>query len=250
MARKWDQQETDWAASMKVRYLFVDRRLALELPHFGSYFYNGETGMNEQLTEEQLNKFDHIRGIKEIYRHGPISIYDLKALGIPELRSGWFKATPVVALSTQLAVGLSCGLFIALLVRSRAWPRIKENARDLKAGMGPGTDRCSAVRQRIADNDRAAVGTRLGYPAHHVDSNPGRGAHQFSGDQGPRAARDKPGDAPGVRTALAIAVPFTIIAGVAILDAATVNIFGVEKVLNDPTAIHIPFEGPKVGAPT
>lgn len=54
----------------------------------------------------------------------------------------------------------------------------------------------------------------------------------------------------GVRTALAIAVPFTIIAGVAILDAATVNIFGVEKVLNDPTAIHIPFEGPKVGAPT
>lgn len=250
VAHKWDQQETDWAASMKVRYLFVDRRLALEKPHFGSYFYNGETGMNQQLTAEQLNKFDHIRGIKEIYRHGPISIYDLKALGIPELRSGWFKATPIVALSTQLAVGLSCGLFIALLMRSRAWPWIAKNARELREAWGPALtgavlmasgsltmialllERVWVTPVTMWTAILTVVVTNLSATVALVRRATSRVSWQ------------------GVRTVSLIAIPFVIIAGVAILDAATVNIFGVEKALNDPTAIHIPFNGPKVGGPT
>lgn len=44
VARGWGTEQTDMAAAMQVRYLYVDSRLADELPHYGSYFFNGETG--------------------------------------------------------------------------------------------------------------------------------------------------------------------------------------------------------------
>lgn len=31
-------------STTRLRFLYVDRRLALELRHFGSYFFEGETG--------------------------------------------------------------------------------------------------------------------------------------------------------------------------------------------------------------
>mgnify|MGYP000101826741 CR=1 FL=1 len=61
---------------------------------------SGEPGNGHLLlTDAQLAKFDKVPGIKEIYRHGPISIYDLKDLGVPEQRNGWYGETPTVTRS-------------------------------------------------------------------------------------------------------------------------------------------------------
>ena len=54
----------------------------------------GETSGSQQLTDWELTKFDSVPGIALVYRHGPISIYDLKGLGIQELRNGWYGETP------------------------------------------------------------------------------------------------------------------------------------------------------------
>ncbi|MCB0931324.1 MAG: hypothetical protein KDB71_05425 [Mycobacterium sp.] len=48
-------------------------------------------------TEAQLDKVDSVPRIKRLYRHGPVSIYDLRGLGVPELRSGWFRPSRVWA---------------------------------------------------------------------------------------------------------------------------------------------------------
>ena len=81
-ADEWGPGESELARGLYVRYLYVDRRLAQELPHNGAYFYKGETEGPQQLTLAELTKFDNVRGIHTVYRHGPISIYDLSGLNI------------------------------------------------------------------------------------------------------------------------------------------------------------------------
>lgn len=67
-----------------------------------------------------------------------MSIYDLQGLGIAELRSGWFGSTPQVRVTTQLAVGLLCGLLIALVMRNALGVRIRESAvRSSRVGSPP-----------------------------------------------------------------------------------------------------------------
>ena len=78
----------------------------------------------QQLTDWELTKFDSVPGIAVVYRHGPISIYDLKGIGVQELRSGWYGETPPVTLLTQLAVGLLGGLLVGLTLHSRLRPRL------------------------------------------------------------------------------------------------------------------------------
>lgn len=117
---------TDWGASemastarLNLRYLFVDRRLADELPHLGWYFMENETAQPTQLTRDRLDKFDAAQGVREVYRHGPISIYDLKETGVAEVRSGWVGSSSAPSLPTQLLIGLLIGLVMALSARSR-----------------------------------------------------------------------------------------------------------------------------------
>lgn len=64
VAKSWGTTETDNAIAMRLRYLYVDRRLADELPPYGSYFFQGETGDGQQLSDEQLMKFDNVPGIR------------------------------------------------------------------------------------------------------------------------------------------------------------------------------------------
>lgn len=137
VAPTWGLRETDMAASMRLRYLYVDLRLADSLPPYGSYFFMGETGMGQQLTVPQLTKFDKVPGINIVYRHGPVTIYDLKGLGVPELRSGWYGETPQVQTSTQLAVGMACGLLLAVVFRSRYRTRIVATATRMRKSWGP-----------------------------------------------------------------------------------------------------------------
>jgi hypothetical protein len=137
VAPRWGQKETDMAASMRLRYLYVDRRLALERPRFGFYFQQGETGDGKQLTDAQLTKFDAVKGIDVAYRHGPVTIYDLKNLGIPDDPTGRFETAPHPGLLHQIGLGVAHGAVIVGLMLSRWWPGLVARAKGLYRAAGP-----------------------------------------------------------------------------------------------------------------
>jgi hypothetical protein len=137
-ADEWGPEESDLARGLYLQYLYVDRRLAQELPHAGGYFYQGETDGPPQLTLSQLTKFDNVDGIREIYRHGPISIYDLSGLDIPAVwLTGWSGKTPATSVRIQLAIGLLLGLALGLVVRSHAGRIVTEKIKSFQIAAGP-----------------------------------------------------------------------------------------------------------------
>jgi hypothetical protein len=135
-ADAWDSGKSELARSLYLQYLYVDRRWALELPHSGAYFYKGETESPQQLTRAELTKFDNVRGIRTVYRHGPISIYDLSGLDVTEVKSGWGGKTPAVDVRLQLAIGLLSGLALALVARSNAGYIVTEKVKSFKIAAG------------------------------------------------------------------------------------------------------------------
>lgn len=118
--------ERSMISGLKIRYLYVDRRWADNYPMVGHYFATGETPHPMQISRQSLKKFDGISGVNEVYRHGPVSIYDLRELtgqSLEESRS-WQTGDPrQVSLLTQIAVGILVGLLLALASRYGAWSR-------------------------------------------------------------------------------------------------------------------------------
>ena len=135
-ADEWGLEESDIARGLHLQYLYVDRRLAQELPHEGGYFYQGDTNAPQQLTPAELAKFDNVRGIREVYRHGPISIYDLSGLNIPVWLTGWADKTPAISVHIQLAIGLLLGLALALAARSNAGRIVTEKIKSFQITAG------------------------------------------------------------------------------------------------------------------
>jgi hypothetical protein len=140
-ADEWGPRESELARGLYLRYLYVDRRLAQELPHNGAYFYKGETEGPQQLTQAELTKFDNVRGIRTVYRHGPISIYDLSGLNIPAVWltgwSAWSVKPPAIRVHIQLAIGLLLGLALALVARSNAGYVVTERIKSFQITAGP-----------------------------------------------------------------------------------------------------------------
>jgi len=245
VAKGWGREQTDIAAAMQVRFLFVDGRLADEMPHYGSYFFSGETGQGQQLTARQLSKFERVPGIRLLYRHGPISIYDLKDLGIPELRSGWFKPTPQVSVPAQLAVGLAFGVLLAFTVRSRLGRRIKQTWSDLRRVWGPalttaivlaGTSIVSILLLlggvwltplTVLTAVLVVVGTNVRLMTTLIR----RATRRLSWRR--------------IRLAAMFAVPLAAVVAVAVWDAALVVDIKVRQILNSPAAVHISPDAPE-----
>jgi|GEM_PF-2111039 len=243
VAKSWGTTETDNAIAMRLRYLYVDRRLADELPPYGSYFFQGETGDGQQLSDEQLMKFDNVPGIRVVYRHGPVSIYDLQGLGIAELRSGWFGSTPQVRVTTQLAVGLLCGLLIALVMRSALGVRIRESAVRSSRVWGPALTGAVVLSAACLASINlllarvwltpltigcAAAVVVLGNPSGFVR------LVRRAADAVPRRA---------VRAAAWMVVPLAVIVAGAVLSAAGEDIVKVRQILDDPAAVHLSPNG-------
>jgi hypothetical protein len=123
-AGNWGPEQTAVARGLHVSYLYVDQRLADSLPRDGFYFYPGESLTPKRITTVNLTKFSHVRGLRIIYHHGPVSIYDTAGLGISPVRQGF---------AGQRRMGLGrlgdaiCGAALAglaLLFRRRlAWMR-------------------------------------------------------------------------------------------------------------------------------
>lgn len=244
VADSWGLPETDKAVAMRLRYLYVDRRLAAEKPHYGSYFFQGETGEGKQFTAQQLSKFDSVPGISVVYRHGPVSIYDLKGLGFAELRSGWFGTTPQVRVATELAVGMLCGLLIALLLRSRIGPLIRAEASALWRSAGPALTGATALA--------AVCLVSINMVITHVWLTPitiGIAVLVVMLADPPaslRLLRRAAGAVSGhrLRTAVLVIVPLAVVTAAAIADAATVDVVEVRQILDDPAAVHVSPNGP------
>lgn len=244
VANRWGMIETDIASGMRLRYLYVDRRLAAERPHFGSYFFNGETGGGKQFTDTQLTKFAAVQGITTIYRHGPVSIYDLKKLGVPELRSGWYRSAPGFEVTHQVIPGLITGLLFAWMVRRGLWPKLMPVSQALLQRTGialtsaitmAGACLLSATLM-MADIPMtpvvilsAAVVVALANPRaivpmvrHVLTAAPWRAA----------------------RTVALLAIPLAALITVAVRDDAGEDITSVKQILEDPAAVHISVDEP------
>jgi hypothetical protein len=118
-ADKWGPHQLKVLRHLHLRYLYVDRRFANELPRLGSYFYKGETPGPQRLTSAELTKFDGIAGLRAVYRHGPIVIYDTSGMGVEELPAKWYTDARPMSIPGQLLIGLLAGIVLAAAVRSR-----------------------------------------------------------------------------------------------------------------------------------
>jgi hypothetical protein len=242
-AKNWGPGQTDMAAAMQLRYLYVDRRLADEMPHFGSYFYDGETGAGQQLTARQLAKFDKVSGLNQVYRHGPVSIYDLKALGISSVKTGWFKPTPQVRLTTQLAVGLLTGLLLAAVMRSRIAPRIRDSWSRSRRAWGPAlTGAITLAAACLGSVLMLLAGVWL-TPLTILSAGAVVVLTNFRAIAGPVRGMVARVPRTAVRTAGLAAVPLALIIAVAVGDAAAENVVKVRQILEDPAAIHVSATG-------
>jgi hypothetical protein len=133
-ADDWGQRESDIARRKQLRYLFVDRRFAGATPLVGTYF---DESPPLKLTRADLTKFNSVPGIQEIYRHGPMSIYDLSGLGVPEVRSGWFIQAQPLTIPTQAMIGFLIGVALSLIARVDAGIRAIGFVRSIFKAAGP-----------------------------------------------------------------------------------------------------------------
>ena len=237
---QWGMDETDKANALKIRYLYVDERMADSLPPFGYYFASGEVDQGKKFTAAQLTKFDKVPGIKTVYRHGPVSIYDLKGLGLTEYRNGWVGSTPVFRPVDQVAVGLVVGLFVAWLMGRRFWSRIAGQASRLRRVFGP-ADGAAVLLAAVGLSSAALlllhvwltpllVVSALAVP---VLVFPGRAASTLRHLTRHVTAR-------GLLVTGALMVPLAAIIGFAVYDAAAVDIVEVRNILDDPQSVHAP----------
>lgn len=244
VAADWGAEETDKANALKLRYLYVDRRLADQPAPFGYYFATGEVDAGKQLNEFQLTKFDQVPGIKLIYRHGPISIYDLKNLGLAEYKNGWLGVTPQWGLIKQLAVGLAIGLLLGWTVRSRFWPRIVDEATQARRAFGPALTSavlmagvCLISVAFLLTHVWMTPVIALSAGLVVVAINPAKAAALLRRGMGHLTWRR-------LAAAGLLVIPVVGLMGLAVLDAAREDVTEVQQILNDPKAIHVPQNAP------
>lgn len=127
----WGSKETALVKDLHIDYLYVDTRLADSLPMLGFYFSQGETPKPTRITVADVAKFAHVPGLKAVYHHGPVTIYDTSGLGVVPVRDG-FTGYHAMGLGPLDAIlGAVFVLLILLFRRKLAW--VKSTARDIGA---------------------------------------------------------------------------------------------------------------------
>ena len=125
----WGRQQTAIVKGLHIDYLYVDRRLSDSLPYLGYYFSQGETAKPTRITVADVAKFAHVPGLKAVYHHGPVTIYDTAGLGVGPERNG-FRGYHTMGLGLWDAIlGAAVVLLIWLFRRRLAW--VKSTARDI-----------------------------------------------------------------------------------------------------------------------
>jgi hypothetical protein len=248
-AEAWGGSESELARGLHLRYLYIDRRLADDLPHVDSYFYDKPKDKPKQLTRAELTKFDNVRGIRTVYRHGPISIYDLSGLGVQEDRNGWVGGrTPAIGVPLQLAIGLLLGLALALFGRSNAGYIVIEKVKLFRITAGPSLTFAAGVATLCV----ASVALLLGHiwlgPIVFLSMalgvllvNPRWATSLFWATfllmNGAARLRRRWIAAIGI-----LAVPVVFAIAQSILGASSEDVTKVRSILDDPSAVHMPVQ--------
>jgi hypothetical protein len=85
----WGPEQTAIVKGLHIQYIYVDQRLADSLPNVGFYFYPGESPQPRRIPAQALTKFAYVKGLKAVYRHGPVAIYSTSGLGVVQEKSGF-----------------------------------------------------------------------------------------------------------------------------------------------------------------
>jgi hypothetical protein len=125
----WGPQQTAIIKGRSINYLYVDARLADSLPYLGYYISQGETTRPTRITVADIAKFAHVSGLKAIYHHGPVTIYDTAGLGVAPARNG-FRGYHAMGLGLLDAIlGAAVVLLLMQMRRRLAW--VKSTTRDI-----------------------------------------------------------------------------------------------------------------------
>jgi len=125
----WGPQQTSIVKDLHIDYLYVDTRLADSLPYLGYYITQGETKKPTRITVADVAKFAHVPGLKAVYHHGPVTIYDAAGLGVVADRKG-FRGYHAMGLGPLDAIlGAAVVLLLWLIRRRLAW--VQAAARDI-----------------------------------------------------------------------------------------------------------------------
>jgi hypothetical protein len=126
----WGPQQTTIVKGLHIGYVYVDQRLADSPPLDGYYFYPGETLRPRRITVADLTKFSHVHGLKLVYRHGPVTIYDTAGLGVAPVRDGFVGQRPMgLGGLGDALLGAAVMAGFILMVR-RQLPRLRSVAQD------------------------------------------------------------------------------------------------------------------------
>jgi hypothetical protein len=125
----WGPQQTAIVKGLHVDYLYVDTRLADSLPYLGFYFSQGETAKPTRITVADVAKFAHVPGLKAVYHHGPVTIYDTSGLGVVPKQAGFTGDHKMGHGPLDAVLGAVAVLLILLIRRRLAW--VKSTVRDI-----------------------------------------------------------------------------------------------------------------------
>jgi hypothetical protein len=125
----WGPQQTAIVKGLHIDYLYVDTRLADSLPYVGYYFSQGETTKPTRITAADVAKFAHVRGLKAVYHHGPVTIYDTSGLGLVPKQAGFTGNHKLGHGALDAILGAGVVLLIWLIRRRLAW--VKPAVRDI-----------------------------------------------------------------------------------------------------------------------
>ena len=120
---RWGPQQTAIVKGLHIDYLYVDTRLADSLPYVGYYFSQGETAKPTRITVSDVAKFAHVRGLKAVYHHGPVTIYDTSGLGVVPKQAGFTGNRKMGHGAWDAILGAAVVLVIWLIRRRLAWVR-------------------------------------------------------------------------------------------------------------------------------
>ena len=119
----WGPQQTAIVKGLHIDYVYVDARLADSLPYVGYYFSQGETPKPTRITVADVAKFAHVPGLKTVYHHGPVTIYDTSGLGGVSKQAGFTGDHKMGLGSLDAILGAVVVLLILLIGRRLAWVR-------------------------------------------------------------------------------------------------------------------------------
>ena len=125
----WGPQQTAIVKGLHIDYLYVDTRLADSLPYVGYYFSQGETTKPTRITVADVAKFAHVPGLKAVYHHGPVTIYDTSGLGVVPKQAGFTGDHKMGLGPLDAILGAAVALLILLIRRRLAW--VKSTVRDI-----------------------------------------------------------------------------------------------------------------------